>query len=356
MTAAYRIKIADALSDQNREEFALSGVRFEVRISAAGSLTANIPIARGDSAFGARIAAIKSSAASAVYVYRNGQPWWPGLLWNMVPTSDAEGKPGVAISCGTFESYMDRVQLRADLAAMTGADQMAIARSFLTDMQADPYSNMRIVADTTTSSVTRDRVMYQASSTPSYLKMLSDLANLDQGFEFAVQLLTDPTTGARTRQMRLGYPTITTAAVHRVSYPGAITHYSFPQDGSRGATYLQATGSGIQSTLHKDTAQLNAGYPRLDLTTSYSSVTDPAVLEAHATADLALARVPVVVPAITVRPDATDITPMSLGDVVKVTIKDELFPAGFTGTYRLVGVATSPPERGTSESMDLILN
>lgn len=360
--AAYRIRIADTLTDGNIDEFAMSGVTCDTRISAAGALSATIPTGRGNASLGSRIAAIKAAGGSAVYVYRNGVPWWAGVLWTMDETSDANGKPGVQIACGTFESYLDRVQLGADLPAMIGADQMDIARSFLTDMQSDPYANMRIVADTTTSpAVTRDRVMYKAASRPSYLKMLADLASLDSGFEFAVQVTVDPTTGARTRRLRLGYPSLDTGTVHRIAKPGAITKYRIPRDGARSATYLMATGSGIVSTVHKDTAMLNAGYPRTDLTTSYGSVTDPAVLEAHATADLALARVPVSVPSIQIRPEAADITPMSIGDTVKVTIKDELFgpplyPVGFTGTYRLVGVSVTAPERGKPELMDLILN
>lgn len=363
MTATYRVRFADALTAGNLDEFALSGVACSTRVSAAGTLTATIPIARGNTALGARINAIKSAASSAVYVYRNGVPWWPGVLWTKNKTSDANGKPGVQIGAGTFESYLDRVQLGTDLAPLTGTDQLAIARSLLTDMQSDPYANMRITPDslTATSGIIRDRVMYKAAARPSYLKMLSDLANLDSGFEFMIQVLVDPTTGARTRQIRLAYPTLATGTVHRIAKPGAILSYNFPEDGGRGGTYLMATGSGIASTVHKDTAMLNAGWPRTDLTTSYSSVTDPAVLEAHATADLALARVPVSVPAIRIRPDAADITPMSIGDTVKVTIKDELFgppyyPAGFTGTYRLVGVTINAPERGKAETMDLILN
>lgn len=359
---AYRIRLADALTDGNLNEFALTNVSCDVRINAAGGLSGNIPIARGNAALGARINALKSAAGTAVYLYRGGVLWWSGVLWTKNKACDANGRPTVQIACGTFESYLDRVALGADLAPMLATDQMAIARSFLTDMQADPYADMRIVPDATTSPVTRDRVEYKAAARPSYLKMLAELAGLDGGFEFAGQTTVDPTTGARTRRLRLGYPTLATGTVHRISKPGAILSYSFPEDGARGGTYLMATGSGIQSTIHKDTAMLATGWPRTDLTTSYSSVTDPAVLEAHATADLALARVPVSVPSIRIRPDAApDITPMSIGDTVKVTIRDELFgpplyPAGFTGSFRLVGVSVAVPERGKAETMDLILN
>jgi hypothetical protein len=224
-------------------------------------------------------------------------------------------------------------------------------------MQNDPAANMKIVADATLSTIVRDRVMYLAAARPTYLQMLSDLATQDSGFEFLIQVLADPTTGARTRNLRLGYPTITTPAVHRISAPGAILSFDFPEDGSRGATSLMATGSGVQSTIHTDTAAIAAGYPRLDMTTSYSNITDPAVLETHATADLVQARVPVSVPSIVIRPDAApDITPSALGDYVHVAIKDELYPGGFAGTFRLVGMTVSPNERGKPETAALILN
>ena len=357
MTAAYRVKFADALTDAPRDEFSLAGVGLEARIGTAGAGSGHIPIARGDMRTGARIAAVRASGASAMYVYRNGVPWWGGLLWGKVLTSDERGNPAVALSAATFESYPDRVQLQTDLPAMTGVDQLAIARSLIDHMQADPAANMRITYDASVMSmVTRDRVLYTAASRPSYLKMLTDLATLDNGFEFTIQVLTDPTTGTRIRRLRLGYPTLSTGATHRISKPGAILTYSFPEDGTRAATSLMATGSGVNSTVHTNAAALAAGYPRLDATTSYGSIADATVLETHAAADLALAAPPVSVPAVRVRLDSTDLTPQSLGDSVRISIQDELFPSGITATYRLVGMTIAPPERGKPETCDLILN
>jgi hypothetical protein len=306
---------------------------------------------------GARIAAVPASGASAVYVYRGGTPWWAGVLWGKTLASDADGKPSVAISAATFESYLDRVQLATDLPALTGVDQLAIARSLIDHMQADPNANLRIAYDAAAiSGVIRDRVLYLAASRPSYLKMLSELASLDQGFEFAIQVLTDPVTGGRTRMLRLGCPTLSGGATHRISKPGAILSYSWPEDGTRAATSLMATGSSAHSAVHTNAAALAASYPRLDTTTSYGSVLDPAVLEAHAAADLALAAPPVVVPAVRIRLEATDLSPQSLGDSVRISLSDELFPSGLTATYRLVGMTVSPPQRGQPETCDLILN
>lgn len=354
---AYRIKFASLLADRNLDEFPFTGVSLETRIGAAGAMSGSIPIARGDKAMGARIAAIKDSGASAVYVYRNGVPWWGGALWTKVLASDEKDNPSVACSAATLESYLDRVQLGADLPALTGADQLAIARSFIDSMQADPYANLGIGYDASaTSGVVRDRVAYTAASRPSYLKMLTDLASLDSGFEFTIQILTDPTTGVRTRRLRLGYPTLSSGTTHRLSKPGAIMSYSWPSDGTRAATYLMATGSSANSSVHVNATALAAGYPRLDLTTSYGTITDVSTLEAHATADLALAAPPVVVPAIRVRLDATDLTPQSIGDSVRLSITDALFPNGITATYRLVGMTIAPSERGKPETCDLILN
>jgi hypothetical protein len=132
--------------------------------------------------------------------------------------------------------------------------------------------------------------------------------------------------------------------------------YSWPADGTRAATYLMATGSSVNSTVHTNATALAIGYPRLDLTTSYGTVTDVPTLEAHATSDLVQAAPPVVVPTVRVRLDATDLTPQSIGDSVRLAITDALFPTGITATYRLVGMTIVPPERGKPETCDLILN
>lgn len=359
MTGTYRIKFADLLTDVVRDEFPVTGVGLETRISAAGQMQGAIPIARGDYAMGRRLNAIKSSGASAVYVTRNGAPWWDGVVWTMDPSKDERGNPARSLNCGTIESYLDRVKLLTDLPAMPGTDQLAIARSFIDHMQTDPYADLNITYDPAQiSGIIRDRQLYQAASRPTYLQMLTDSASLDQGFEFLINTITDPTTSARTRRLRLGYPTINSTVVHDLYEPGgAILSYTFNQDGSRGGTYLVAQGNACSSTVHIDTAALAAGYPRLDATTSYSDVTDTAVLETHAAADLVRAKVPVLVPQVRIRPDgAPDITPACLGDTIRLHLKDENFPDGAVLSYRLVGMTVNPPERGVPETADLVLN
>lgn len=353
---AWRVRFADLLTDRLRDEFALTSVNLESRLGAAGAMTAQIPIARGDTVMGARIAQIRASGASAVYVYRNGVPFWGGVLWGKALASNDQGVPSVALSGATFESYLDRVQLATDLPALNGVDQFAIAASLIDHMQADPNADLNIAYDTVTSGVTRNRVAYAAASRPSYLKMMTDLAALDQGFEFSIQVLTDPTTGSRMKKLRLGYPTLSTGVTHHLAKPGNILSYSWPEDGTRAATSLMSTGSGVNSSVHTNTTAIANGYPRLDLTTSYSSITDASVLDNHATADLALVTPPFIVPAVRVRLDATDLTTQSLGDSVRISIKDENFPSGVAATYRLVGMTIAPPERGKPETCDLILN
>lgn len=354
--AEYRVKFARTLTDQVIGEFPFTGVSFENRVSAAGALSGYIPIAGGDKAMGARVAAVPASGASFAYVYRNGSPWWGGPVWGKTLASDEQGHPTISIAAATLESYLDRVQLATDLSAMLGADQLDIARSFITHLQADPYANVLLTCDTIMSGVIRDRTPYTAAARPTYLKMLTDLAAQDQGFEFTSQILTDPTTGARTRRMRLGYPNLASGITHHLTKPGAIMSYSLQEDGTRAATSLMATGNGINSSVHTNATALANLYPRLDLTTSYGSITDLATLEAHAAADLALAAPPFTIAAVRVRLDATDLTPASLGDSVKLTIIDELFPTGVTVTNRLVGMTVAPDERGQHETCDLILN
>lgn len=357
--SAYRIRFADTLTDSNLDEVELTGVSLEARISAAGAMSGTIPLVRGDHSLARRLAAIKSSGGSAVYVYRNGSLWWDGLLWTKNPATDETGHPTVALSAGTPESYLDRVKLLTDLTPLPGVDQLAIARSFIDHLQADPYADLNITYDASqVSGIIRDRVLYQAAARPTYGQMLDDLAGLDGGFEYRISTITDPVTAARTRQLRLGYPMITSTVVHDLAKPGAILSYSFSEDGSRGGTYLVAQGSSVSSALHTDTTALALGYPRLDATTNYSNITDVATLDTHATADLARARVPVLVPQVRIRLDAApDISPAALGDTVRLHLEaDEYWPTDTVLTYRLVGLTMTPDERGVSETADLVLN
>ncbi|MGW7491141.1 hypothetical protein [Streptomyces sp. NPDC054786] len=82
--------------------------------------------------------------------------------------------------------------------------------------------------------------------------------------------------------------------------------------------------------------------------------TTPTWLAEHARAEAALARLPRVIPEITVHLDP-QISPDPIGRYVRLRIRDGWFPDGLDVRHRVVGISVTPPERGKAESVKLTL-
>jgi len=361
----YRYEVANLLTDKTFDELPLGAGTFDTRILNPGSFQLGSPLGVASAKLGRRLQQV-AAGATALYVYRNDVCWWGGPLWVVTAAGDSSGNATWTCSGSTFDSYLARVNWQAD-GTIASADTLAQARAILAAMQADPNANIGLVADTATSGVTGAAVTYLASSNSSYGKALTDLATQSPGFDYACSVTADPSTGVRTRRLRLGYPQLGSAAVHRLTRPGNILSYSLPSDATRGGTEWRAFGATansnqagqsqpLTSSVHVAAAALAAGWPRLDAGNSYQSVTDLPTLEAYAAADAAVGTTPVIVPAVDVRLDHTDITPDALGDDVTLTITDQLFPDGYTQTSRIVGIQVHTPDRSTAEYATLILN
>jgi len=361
----YRYLVAGLLSDTTFDELPLPAPTFDLRLGSPGSFQLGSPLGVASAALGRRLAQV-AAGATALYVYRNHACWWGGVIWTATTAGDTQGKTTWNCSAATFDSYLGRASWQHDYTAVS-ADVLAQARAILADLQADPAANIALVPDATTAGVTGPAVTYLASGNSSYGQALADLSTQTPGFDYYCPVTVDPSTGARTRRLRLGSPNLGTAAVHTLTRPGNVLSYSLPADATRGGTQWRAFGATanqdlgsssqpLTSSVHKATAALAAGWPRLDAGYSYQQVTDIPTLEAHAAADLAAGGTPVLVPAVDVRLDHTDITPDSLGDTVLLKIKDQAFPDGYTQSARLIGLSVHAADRAGSEYATLTLN
>lgn len=361
----YRYLVANLLTDKTFDELPLPAATFDVRISNPGTFQLGSPLGVASAPLGRRLRQV-AAGATALYVYRNNVPWWGGVVWVANPAGDAKGNATWTLSGSTFDSYLNRVNWQHDLTTTSG-DPLNQVRAILADMQADAHANISLVADTTTTGLTSPAVTYLASSNSSYGKAITDLAVQSPGFDYACSVTVDPSTGLRTRHLRLGYPQLGSGTTHVLTRPGNVLTYSLPSDATRGGTEYRAFGATantnvaggsqpLTSTVHTASAALTAGWPRLDAGNSYSSVTDSPTLEAHAAADLAAGTTPVLVPQVEVRLDHTDLTPDSLGDTVVLNLTDANFPDGYTQTARLIGLQVHTPDRGNPEYATLTLN
>ncbi|MGW7270807.1 hypothetical protein ACWGH5_09830 [Streptomyces sp. NPDC054864] len=362
MAPLYRLLFADLVTDQLLDVLPVQGLGFDDYIGKTGALSGKIPVA--DSEMAARVRAAVVPGRTAVWVERGSDIWWGGIVWTMTPSVDDRGGVSVDIQAATFDSYLDR-RVVFTTQTYTQVDQLAIARGLVGYAASLDKGDLGFEMDTKLSGVLRDRT-YTASEVPRVRDLLDDLAAVDGGFEWRVQTYRDTATGKRVKRLQFGYPKIQAGAQPvMLTYPGNVLTYSMPTDSTGMANVWQSRGATVDNTVDADggallssawlyTDRLNAGWPRLDGTSDYNTVSVKATLDNHAKADLARARNPVTIPTVRVRLDG-EITPSLIGARARLRIRDVWYADGLDATYRVVGMKVDPAERGREESAELYL-
>ena len=259
--AIYRYLFADLVTNAVLAELPLSGVRFDLKLSAAGSFAANLPLEDP------RVSALPFLAATlpgrtAVYVDRDGVLLWGGILWTRRATTG-----GLLEFAGLeFESYFAQRLITAD-AVFAATDQLTIARSLVNTAQAKTGGSIGV--DTTrlsnVSGVLRDRT-YNGYELKPVLDALMQLSQVQNGFDFAIDVGYDAT-GALAKTLNLGYPrrgVVAALSGFMFEYPGNVQSYVWPEDATMQATTTYATGAGwgpgqLRSTA-TNAALISAGF------------------------------------------------------------------------------------------------
>jgi hypothetical protein len=357
----YRAIFCDLLTDETIDVLPLRDVTFDDYIGKPGSLSGTIPVP--DRALAARALQIKEGRTS-VYLERGSDLWWGGIVWTSTLDSTDRGVVTLGIQAATFDSYASRRTIRADL-VYTAYDQLSLARELWTQLQAYPGGGIGVLVGTETSGAPQNASWRNGDETV-YYDAITQLAAADPGFEHRIAVYRDPDTGKRVRLLRLQSPKIWTGSTDLVlDMPGSILSYSFPGDATRGGTTAVARGASITNATTGESRPLcspehvaddliSGGYPRVDLTADYNSVTDSPTLDSLATALLKEAGGSVVVPSVTIRLD--DLVPPSLlGRPVRLRITDIWYAEGFDAHYRIIGLKVTPPQRGRPDTAELYL-
>ncbi|APD18550.1 minor tail protein [Streptomyces phage Picard] len=365
MTALYRVVLCNLRDDQVLDVLPAQGIRCEEYIGKTGTASFTVPVTDATMARRAREAVIP--ARTAVWVERDGEVWWGGIVWTTEITPPSRGRPGgMSVQAATFDSYLAHRLLTKGWTG-TGVDQLDIARQIIDWAQSEKGGDIGVEIDwDQTSGVLRDRD-YSRYDLMVVRDVLDQLAAVEGGFEWRVRTYREAS-GRRVKSLQLGYPIINSSRTELVlSAPGSVIDYRLPDDGTLRATHWHSRGASINRNQAKPSYPLMSapvsiagavdpgGWPRLDGTSDYTSVERQATLDAHARADLTRAWTTTQVPTVTVRLDRSGITPGLLGSTVRLRIRDTWFPDGLDARYRLIGLSTSPAERGRPETADLLL-
>jgi len=354
MSLPYFLRFADLLTDDDIIDL-VAPFKAERRIITTGAFSTSFTIP--DSALGAQIAKIISSK-TVVYAHAGDQIIGVYIIWSKKLSRNESGEVTCSIQGSTMESYFYRRLLDTDL-TYTGIEQTEIALNLVAGAMTgtSTYPNAAGIGLEVTrdiSGVARDR-SYLASDNDTYGDLLENLASVDDGFEYTVDAFIDGS--VRTRNLRIQYPSLrSTSQVLTADEPGDIVSWSVTDDGTQGYTRFRTRGKAdtsdpslgsepIVSAWHEADSWLTAGYPLLDASADYTSVTDVTTLDEYAAWWQANRSGPLRVITLVLDPrrmNAQGFSPFSLGCTITARLNNPAYPTvagnpGLVVDSRMIG-------------------
>jgi hypothetical protein len=350
MTTTYRYLFADLLTNDILGELPLTGVSFNQQLNQAGTLTGRLLLS-GLSGFQFNVDASTIPGRCALYVDRDGQIVWGGIIWSREYNSNSQS---LNLAAREFESYFERRRITSDV-VFTNTDQLTIAQSLFNTAQAAPFGDIGVIVPTNTSGILVSRTYYGYELKQVYAAV-QDLSRQLDGFDFLINC--SYSSGNIIKTLELGYPRIGT--VYDVNDPfaivfnfpaGNVVEYVYPEDGSIAANTIYGLGAGSNEgkllATASDATKFTDGWALLEDQANYSDVTDSTLLTELTQGQVEALSYPpttikMVVPAF--------VDPVygsyNIGDDARLIITDSRFPTGLDEIYRIVGLNIQPGEDG----------
>lgn len=362
----YRYLLCDLLTDTPLVDLPLTGVTFEKRISRVGPLQATLHATNPKLVERARIAHAYAGR-SALWVFRDGQVWWGGVLWTARATQAERGGVTLALAGATFDSYAHHRTLRATLNYVQ-TDQGLIIPRLWQHLQADPRGHIGMAAEDQPTGVLRDRAYYDHEH-HKYGELIEALGDVEGGPEHTVDTYLDET-DTRTKRLRvanrLGATTPSIVFQRAARGGGRVLEWDDTADAVDGGTTFQTRGDAAEgnvgeeqtpllSAVHEAHELLDAGWPLLDVTEDRPGVTELATLDGHAMALRDARAGQVQTKGYRVQVGDTGWTPNRLGDPVRIRLRDLWHTETTDDTVRPVGCKVTAAEKGTPETIELLI-
>ncbi|SDP60578.1 hypothetical protein SAMN04487905_10616 [Actinopolyspora xinjiangensis] len=358
--AVWSYIIAELIGGEILAELPMQSVRFSRRLNKAGDFRATLPLDDRLAARGLDFYDLTTPARRAIYVLRDDQPQWGGILWTRRYDSESQS---MNLQAADWWSYFDHrkvlpiISANPDTDVVAGLqteyqqlDQNEIARRLVSLAQSHTGGDIGIQLGDTSSAITRDRT-YHGYDLKTTGEALSQLSSVIDGPDIRFDVGSD-SSGDITRGLLIGEPDLGQSGSPLVfEYGGNLTSYTWPSDGTGMSTRSYAVGDGLEAgtpiAVAEDTSRYAGGWPLLETETGYSSVTSSDVLTEHAEADQQAARLPVVLPTLTVRGDLPPQTgTYDPGDDARVIIRDRFHSRGLDTRMRIVDMDITPDDGG----------
>jgi hypothetical protein len=368
VTGQYRYLLANLQTGAVFSELLLTNVSAERSLAGPGGFSALMPLAHMTPKLRQQVIEDTTPAKCSVLLVRDGECLGEWIIWKRVRRADSSP---VELGGSEFVSYLDHRLLPAMDFIQT--EQLDIAAAMFTNAVGGTRTNHlgKVAATVATyqpSGMLRDRHYLQSEAfTGTRLQELSDVID---GFDYYVQTDMD-NTGASPkaiRQLLLYYPRAGADREIPLEFSagpgGAVVETGVAEDGEQIATEAWALGGTYQSGgvdvqvigATADTTMITAnGYPYLQVSGSWTSVTEKTTIIKHSAALLAShehAEIPAAL-VVSFSDDYPSPTGYHLGDRFQMVIEPSInFPVGEALTVRLVGYTIRPPVSGP-ETLEL---
>ena len=349
-------------------ELPYTNVTFSQRLNVAGSFSGDLLLSDPRVRNLGAVAATNESKTLTI-IDLDGQIVWGGINWTRAYDSTTR----VATIGGQEAwSYFSRRVQAADYSSPPAgpywssnpADACTIAQQVIYDaikvygsaFQAMPINVVETVPNPNT--ITGTYPSTQRQTVQSIVSTLSG-GGYGTGFDFGIDWAWSNGQGSYPLPtLTISYPRRgkafgATSPAILMTGGNASTGYTWPGDGSKQANSIYGTASGsggLQYSTGADATVLGAGYPLLEMTSSFANVTATSQLAASAQGDWAQFEWPVVTPTFSM-PAIGDpsLGTFTLGDDERVVISpDERFPSGIDTALRVVAVDVTVAESGLS--------
>lgn len=365
---SYTYLLCDLLTDRKILRPPLQGVSFERRIGYPGAFTGKLECP--DAQTVAMAKTIKAYCGrGALYVFRNGAPWWGGIIWTAPAKKDGRGNIGLDIAAATFESYPNHRTIRQDV-TYTQTDQGVIIPDLWRRMQSDPRGNIGVLAQDQPTGILRDRTYLGTDATKYGTRMteLADVSDGGPGPEWTIDVFADEA-GTRSKRLRVGSPLGSRDPEDVVAtFEGdSIVSWSEVTDAVDGGTAFQTRGAALEgdasvqqqprmSSVHYADDLLARGWPLLDRTDDYADVSDPGTLESYARGLREREAGAGTTNAYAINVDKSTWQPNQIGLPIRMRQKDLWNPEVTSRIVRPVGYKVTAQERGQVEKVELIFD
>jgi hypothetical protein len=358
--ATYRYLALETLTRDRIAQLPLSNVRFGSILNGAGPLNSQLalPVEEADRPIAALYKTATRSLVTALAVYRDNVPIWSGPMITPAYTSEERS---IRVSAAEWWAIIRR-RLITDQKEWTNTEQLDIVTQLLAYTQAKTGGALGITVPAATPSGVLRTQTYNYFEHKNLAGAIEDLAALDNGFDFAIDLGTladDLTLTFNLSYPRRGRIAGDTGLVW--SSGNNMISFEWPEDGSQTANAWYGIGAGEGESMLRSSAVRPdlwaGGYPLLEDSIILKDETVQSNLNARTRARLAAKGEPVALPPIKVRGDVAPIVGSYItGDEATFKIEagfDPFFPDGAEFIRRIVGIDVEPSDAQGQEVVRL---